>query len=272
MLNIGCGKLFHREWLNIDSHTNREGVLLHDVRKGLPFSDHAFDVCYSSHLLEHLTRDEGDYLLFEIYRVLKPGGLVRLVVPDLQDVVNGYLKSLTDCERGVPHCDANHEWMVMELYDQAVRICTGGEIGKLLKGKDLPNKDFILSRIGPEWESIRNQEDQRIQISGELLNVKKLRGLLKTLRYALASLLVGLVAGKEGAKGFKEGIFRNSGEVHLWMYDKHSLKRLLIRRGFRSFRVCDFNESAIPEFGKYHLDEISGKPRKPASIYVEALK
>jgi len=56
------------------------------------------------------------------------------------------------------------------------------------------------------------------------------------------------------------------------MYDRHSLRRLLIGRGFRNFTVRKFNESAIAEFGKYQLDEISGKPRKPASIYVEASK
>ena len=46
---------------------------------------------YSSHTLEHFTREEGQFIIFEAFRVLKPGGTIRIVVPDLRRFVDRYL-------------------------------------------------------------------------------------------------------------------------------------------------------------------------------------
>ncbi len=55
----------------------------HNFRHGLPFEDDSVDYVYSSHLLEHLYRDDALRLLRDIRRILKPGGWVRICVPDL---------------------------------------------------------------------------------------------------------------------------------------------------------------------------------------------
>jgi predicted SAM-dependent methyltransferase len=65
-------------------------ILIHDVRKPLPFADSSVDAVYASHLLEHLYRDEAERLLKECARVLRPGGAVRIVVPDLRAIVGEY--------------------------------------------------------------------------------------------------------------------------------------------------------------------------------------
>jgi predicted SAM-dependent methyltransferase len=54
-----------------------------DVRHGLPFPSESVDYLYASHVLEHLEREEAVALVSDARRVLKPGGVFRIVVPDL---------------------------------------------------------------------------------------------------------------------------------------------------------------------------------------------
>lgn len=67
-------------------------VLVRDLRKPLPFRENAFSVVYASHVLEHLYLVEAQRLLCECRRVLKSGGVIRLVVPDLRSIIAEYLK------------------------------------------------------------------------------------------------------------------------------------------------------------------------------------
>jgi len=57
----------------------------------LPFASQSADAVYSSHMLEHLTRSEGTRFLVEAKRVLRVGGWLRIVVPDLRRLVERYL-------------------------------------------------------------------------------------------------------------------------------------------------------------------------------------
>ena len=113
-INIGCGLSGAAGWYNID---NSPTILLsripfaqklfrlplwppnihrRDVRKGLHFGDGSVDCIYSSHTFEHFTWKESLDLAKECFRVLKPGGVFRIVVPDLQLVVRDYLKDPSD--------------------------------------------------------------------------------------------------------------------------------------------------------------------------------
>ena len=110
-LNIGCGQHGLPEWFNLDNswsawfskrpHLHRllrnvrlisaehyelkwpDNIVVHDARRGLPCPDASIRFIYTSHFLEHLRRDEAHFILRECYRVLVPGGLIRVVVPDL---------------------------------------------------------------------------------------------------------------------------------------------------------------------------------------------
>lgn len=57
-------------------------ILAHDLRRPLPFGDESVDAIYSSHALEHLYMDDTCSLLRECHRVLRPGAVVRLALPD----------------------------------------------------------------------------------------------------------------------------------------------------------------------------------------------
>jgi hypothetical protein len=67
--------------------------------------------------------------------------------------------------------------------------------------------------------------------------------------------------------------FRESGEIHQWMYDRFSLSRLLRQAGFAEDRVCAAGQSGIPNFNSYGLDlTADGAVRKPDSLFMEAAK
>lgn len=61
-----------------------------DVTKKFPWPDNLFTNVYSSHMLEHLYRDDALYCISEIFRVLQPGGILRIAVPDLDEMIDSY--------------------------------------------------------------------------------------------------------------------------------------------------------------------------------------
>ena len=84
------------DWVNIDilplAGYVQEGhkFLQHDLRAGLPYGNDSVSLIRSSHLLEHLTLEECQSLLREAYRVLRPGGLIRIGIPDLDKIIDRY--------------------------------------------------------------------------------------------------------------------------------------------------------------------------------------
>lgn len=87
-LNIGCGKVKFRGWVNIDIDSNADLVL--DVRKGLPFKENSAELIYSEHFVEHLTFEESEILLRNCYKCLKVGGIMRTATPDLDYIISKY--------------------------------------------------------------------------------------------------------------------------------------------------------------------------------------
>ena len=66
-------------------------VVCWDLKRGIPFPDGTFDVVYHSHVLEHLGREDAPGFLRECRRVLRAGGSIRVVVPDLEQLARRYL-------------------------------------------------------------------------------------------------------------------------------------------------------------------------------------
>lgn len=84
-LNLGCGdRLFESTeavaWINLDKF-DREGVhVVSDIEAPLPFTDNSFHLVLASHIIEHVAN--YDQLVQEIHRVLKPGGVFVVRVPE----------------------------------------------------------------------------------------------------------------------------------------------------------------------------------------------
>ena len=89
-LHLGCGPVHLDDFINIDI---APAPLAMNVLWGLPFDDGTVATVYLSHLLEHLFYPTDVMALFaEIYRVLAPGGVVRVVVPDIAKCLAAYAR------------------------------------------------------------------------------------------------------------------------------------------------------------------------------------
>lgn len=96
-------------------------ILVHDLSKGIPFPDASVDVVYHSHMLEHLDREIATQFMVEVRRVLKPGGIHRIVVPDLERCCRQYLDHVGVCEIKGMEAIITHEAFVEPLLLQSVR-------------------------------------------------------------------------------------------------------------------------------------------------------
>lgn len=82
-LHVGCGDHVLDGWLNADLRPCSTRVLCMDVTRRFPFPDNVFAYVYSEHVIEHLNFGEGAVMLAECFRVLAPGGKIRIATPDL---------------------------------------------------------------------------------------------------------------------------------------------------------------------------------------------
>jgi Methyltransferase domain len=90
-LNWGCGEHTREGWINSDIKEAPGVDVVGDVRRGLPLGSESFDYAVSVHALPELSYPELVPALEELLRVLKPNGVLRLVLPDLDKAVRAYL-------------------------------------------------------------------------------------------------------------------------------------------------------------------------------------
>lgn len=137
--NLGCGTRTHPACVNVDwsihlrlrrlhleslggSRAEKiralpQSIVVHDLRKGIPARDATVDVVYHSHVLEHIDRADAPGFMSEIHRVLKPGGIQRIVVPDFEQLARRYVEAFGD---------EGHESRVADMIEQIVRRQAAG--------------------------------------------------------------------------------------------------------------------------------------------------
>ena len=114
-LNLGCGSTVPEGWINVDYSLGarfmkipffrvlnskvklfnldwKENIYLHDLTKKFPWADSSIDCVYSSHTLEHFSKEDGLVFLAECHRVLRSNGIIRIIVPDLKYVIQEYIE------------------------------------------------------------------------------------------------------------------------------------------------------------------------------------
>lgn len=161
-LNLGCGPVTPAGWINIDGSNRailasklwlidkllvRLGFLpptefgrhvrICNLFKPLPFADNSVKHIYAGELWEHFELEDGERLTKECYRVLKPGGVLRICVPDGESFWRKYLelldqfKQLPEAERQSPKQVQHH--VQMYFRDICTRKTTLGSMGHFHK-------------------------------------------------------------------------------------------------------------------------------------------
>lgn len=103
-LHLGCGAHTMGDgWTNIDmlpSVPTGHHYICHDLSNGLPkqIEDNSIDFIFNEHFLEHLSYPQAEILLKDCYNKLKPGGTIRIVIPDLEYIIKKYNEN--DCDWG----------------------------------------------------------------------------------------------------------------------------------------------------------------------------
>ena len=277
-LNLGCGQRFHSFWTNINFVSNGNGVIAHNLKHGIPFPDEFFDVVYHSHVLEHFPKAEAESFIKECCRVLRPQGILRVVVPDLEQIARTYLHCLEQASMGAKEWDQNYQWILLEMYDQTVRNQMGGEMINFLSRQNLSNQEFVVKRCGVEIQNIiltAQKQRSALEPPNESLIKKLVKRIYRLLRYPdyRRQAILKLILSPTEIESLKIGQFRQGGEVHQWMYDHYLLSILLKNCGLDGITKRTAYESYIPNWTSFNLDtEPDASVYKPDSIYMEAVK
>jgi predicted SAM-dependent methyltransferase len=134
-----------------------------DVTKRIPFANGEFDFAFSCHMLEHLYFEDALHCLREVYRVLKPGGICRTVIPDLDRIISEYdpanpepvLKRIFSTDERVKN---EHHW----LYNEQ-------NLSRLLKQVGFKQVYRCAYRQGrcPDLELLDNRPDESLFMEAE---------------------------------------------------------------------------------------------------------
>ena len=272
-LNLGCGGRFHKgaPWVNLDVAPDNASVLPWDARAGLPMDRNSFDVVYLSHVLEHFSQLDGSHLVAECHRVLKPGGILRVVVPDLEGICREYLRTLDEIRTTPPGHPNQLAWIKLELLDQCTRHASGGMMRNFFLDHGRDELDYVVGRIGTVGCQLAKSCELR---TGKSVNATHTR--LKFREWNWASLrtsILNALLNKNEIEALRIGQFRMQGEPHLWMYESITLKQLLTESGFSTVEFHRADTSRISDWASYHLDrEPDGREHAPSSLYAEGTK
>ena len=86
-------------WLNTDVLPTSRKVAYLDATRRFPFNNDVFDYVYSEHVIEHIEHERAVFMLRECFRVLKPGGKIRISTPDLKVYTGLHSKEKTASQK-----------------------------------------------------------------------------------------------------------------------------------------------------------------------------
>jgi len=270
-LNLGCGAEGHPAFVNVDIAAG-PGIVRHDLRQGVPFPDATYDLVYHSTMLSMLRPSEALSFMRECRRVLKPGGVLRVVTEDLEQMCRVYLEKLEAAYAGDKQSEKDYEWMILELYDQATRDSAGGQMARYLSEDPLPNEAFIYARVGEQGRRMVSGARSRAATVGQ--SSRAARSLPRRLRAAVRKVILTAVLGADGLNAFEMGRFRqSSGQVSYRMYDRYSLRQLFLNAGLSGISLRSPTESAYSCWNDLNLDVSSeGHVARPHALIMEGIR
>ncbi len=147
-LQIGGSSDVKEGWLNTDLFPPTETVLQLDATKTFPVPDRCFDYVYSQHMIEHISFEDGCFMLRECYRVLKPGGVVRIATPAIEFLINLFSPDRSRIE------DAYIAWAIQAFAPDALAILPAFVMNNFVRAwghtfiYDRPTLRLALERAG----------------------------------------------------------------------------------------------------------------------------
>jgi SAM-dependent methyltransferase len=271
------GPALLKEWTNLKfsllPHPKGRPISHYDIRRPLPFPDDTFDAVYALHIIEHLTPEEASRFVAEIFRVLRPGGIVRVSTPDLESAVKAYLKRLEECSGQPTKLEiVKYEWAVLELLDQMVREQSGGLMLETARRGHF-DSDYAHERYGDVFDEFHqppaSEHREPDKTLGERITSKSPLDFPRTLHRKMNSAIIGWLQRRKARQ--LGGDPRKMKESNLWTYDRLSLRLLLEEQGFKKFAVKNHAESDIVGWERYDLDRSNhGDHAIEPSLYVEA--
>ncbi len=266
-VNLGCGSVYIEsdEWVNLDYSSSGRNVKKANLLRQLPFHKESVSLIYSSHFLEHVPRPSVPAFLKECYRILEPGGQVRLVLPDLENMAREYLSTRESDE----HEKAN--FVVMEIVDQCVRLESGGELAKYYKdmlSTSSGSSEGMITYVRERTGEVLTANKNTVKNSGALIRV---RAMLRRLERIWVKLILLALPSAFRSQNVS---LASVGEKHQWLWDFHQLKIVLEAEGFVGVQRQSSGSSSVLDFPFHPLDiDSDGMPRKGfESMYVEARK
>lgn len=283
-VNLGCGDCFLKtsEWINFDYTSHEDGVVGVDLLNRLPLPDNSVDLIYTSHFIEHIPYDQVNKFLSECRRILKPGGVIRIVTPDLVEMSREYLKKydMGDYEKSL--------FLSVAMIDQCVRKKSGGELANLynkyssINISDNKMIDYIKLRTGEDLsKKIFNNRANKIYSYAphKKLFIKKLFAYtihkLNLFKDRVKLLWFQWLVNRLPVAYKNQNMsFASIGELHHWLWDQKQLISALEESGFEKGKRYSHISSQISDFPFYPLDTSDNiHPRKGyESMFIEAEK
>jgi hypothetical protein len=106
-LQLGAGANKLPGWFNTDYFV-REDIYFLDATKKFPFNDNSFQWVFSEHHIEHISYKQANFMLNELFRVMQPGGYLRIDTPDLKKYAANYVDDTVNAALTKQHA---HDWI-----------------------------------------------------------------------------------------------------------------------------------------------------------------
>jgi len=170
-LNLGSGPrgLNDSHWVNVDGYMDTNVHYCMDFTRQFPFSNNCFDGIFCEHVFEHFTQEEGLTFLKECFRILKPGGVIRIIVPDGEKIIRTYidepetLLSHRDTESSCAMEAVNsyfrqryehHCLYDFELIKYQMELAGGGQVSRESYRQGKGFEEMLIDDKKYEWESL----------------------------------------------------------------------------------------------------------------------
>jgi predicted SAM-dependent methyltransferase len=98
-LQIGCQSHPMSSWLNVDLEPKNDSIAIMDATKPFPLPDNTFDFVFTEHMFEHISFNQGEYMLKECYRVMKKGSKIRISTPNLKFLIELYGQNKNEVQK-----------------------------------------------------------------------------------------------------------------------------------------------------------------------------